>query len=250
MATKFLDLEGLKYFKNKMDAANDEKYVPQGITINGVAFDGSTNITIHATDSTARIATALIGTANGVAPLGSDGKIPTQYIPGDIGQAVEGYYSGGKFYKEAAHTTEITGAENTLYLDIGGTDKDVYRWTGTAYVLLNDAVSTADKAVRDGDGNTITTTYVKVVSGKGLSTNDYTTAEKNKLAGFYNYTLPAATSSTLGGVKIGSNITVSSGVVSLTSANVTAALGYTPYNAAKVVTYSALSQTEIDTCFA
>lgn len=25
MATKFLDLEGLKYFKNKMDAANDEK---------------------------------------------------------------------------------------------------------------------------------------------------------------------------------------------------------------------------------
>lgn len=312
MATKFLDLDGLKYFKNKMDAAYAGKYVPQGITINGVAlnktgititddtklsktdatslylsktdaaktylgisakattagaadtatklvtartingvaFDGSANITIHATDSTARIATSLIGAANGVAPLGSDGKIPTQYIPGDIGQAVEGYYSGGKFYKEAAHTTEITGAENTLYLDIGGTDKDVYRWTGTAYVLLNDAVSTADKAVRDGDGNTITTTYVKVVSGKGLSTNDYTTAEKNKLAGLSNYTLPVATSSVLGGVKIGSNITVSSGVVSLTSANITAALGYTPYNAANVVTYEALSQTEIDTCFA
>lgn len=312
MATKFLDLDGLKYFKTKHDAANDGKYVPQGITINGVAlnktgititddtklsktdatsiyltktdaaktylgisakaatagaadtatklatartingvaFDGSANITIHASDSTARIATSLIGAANGVAPLGSDGKIPTKYIPGDIGQAVEGYYSGGKFYKEAAHTTEITGAENTLYLDIGSTDQDVYRWTGTAYVLLNDAVSTADKAVRDGDGNTISTTYVKVVSGKGLSTNDYTTAEKNKLAGLSNYTLPAATASVLGGVKIGSNITVSSGVVSLTSANVTAALGYTPYNAANVVTYSALSQTEIDTCFA
>ena len=312
MATKFLDLDGLKYFKNKMDAAYAGKYVPQGITINGVAlnktgititddtklsktdatsiyltktdaaktylgigakaltagaadtaaklatartingvaFDGSANITIHATDSTARIAMSLIGAANGVAPLGSDGKIPTQYIPGDIGQAVEGYYSGGKFYKEAAHTTEITGAENTLYLDIGGTDKDVYRWTGTAYVLLNDAVSTADKAVRDGDGNTITTTYVKVVSGKGLSTNDYTTAEKNKLAGLSNYTLPAATSSTLGGVKIGSNITISSGVVSLTSANVKAALGYTPANSSGIVTYSALSQTDIDTCFA
>ena len=261
MATKFLDLDGLKYFKNKMDAAYAGKYVPQGITINGVAlnktgititddtklsktdatslylnktdaattylgisakaatagaadtatklatartingvaFDGSANITIHATDSTPRIATSLIGASNGVAPLGSDGKIPTQYIPGDIGQAIEGYYSGGKFYKEAAHTTEITGAENTLYLDIGSTDQDVYRWTGTAYVLLNDAVSTADKAVRDGDGNTITTTYVKVVSGKGLSTNDYTTAEKNKLAGLSNYTLPTATSSVLGG---------------------------------------------------
>lgn len=42
------------------------------------------------------------------------------------------------------------------------------------------------------------------------------------------YTLPAATSSTLGGVKIGSNITNSSGTISLTKANVTAALGYTP----------------------
>lgn len=312
MATKFLDLDGLKYFKTKQDAVNDGKFVPQGVTINGVAlnktgitinddtklsktdatsiyltktdaaktylgigakastagaadtaaklatartingvsFDGSANITIHATDSTARIATSLIGTANGVAPLGSDGKIPTQYIPGDIGQAVEGYYSGGKFYKEAAHTTEITGAENTLYLDIGGTDKDVYRWTGTAYVLLNDAVSTADKAVRDGDGNTISTTYVKIVSGKGLSTNDYTTAEKTKLAGLSNYTLPSATSSILGGVKVGSNITVSSGTISLTSANVTSALGYTPAKSSSVVTYSALSETEIDTCFA
>ena len=49
MATKFLDLEGLKYFKTKQDAANDGKYVPQGITINGVALN-KTGITI--TDDT------------------------------------------------------------------------------------------------------------------------------------------------------------------------------------------------------
>lgn len=42
------------------------------------------------------------------------------------------------------------------------------------------------------------------------------------------YTLPCATSSVLGGVKVGSNISVSSGVISLTKANVTSALGYTP----------------------
>ena len=42
------------------------------------------------------------------------------------------------------------------------------------------------------------------------------------------YTLPAATSSTLGGVKIGSNITVSSGTISISKTNVTNALGYTP----------------------
>lgn len=54
--------------------------------------------------------------------------------------------------------------------------------------------------------------------GKALSTNDYTTAEKTKLAGIAEgankYSLPTASSSTLGGVKIGSNIKISSGVIS------------------------------------
>lgn len=42
------------------------------------------------------------------------------------------------------------------------------------------------------------------------------------------YSLPDATTSVKGGVKVGSNITVSAGTISLTKANVTAALGYTP----------------------
>lgn len=312
MATKFLDLEGLKYFKNRLDGAYNAKYVPQGVringvalntanititddnklsksdaegqylkqtdaqmtylginskaksavesdtaaalsparTINGVVFDGTKNITISAVDSTPRIASSLIGAVNGVAPLGPDRKIPASYIPGDIGQVLEGYYSGGKFYSEAAHTNVMVGSTNTMYVDIGSADNDVYRWSGTAYVLINDAVSTADKAVRDGDGNTISVTYVKAVSGKGLSTNDYTTADRNKLAGLSNYTLPTVTASVLGGVKIGSNVTLSSGTISLNKANVTSALGYTPQDAAAVVIYSSLSEQEIDTCFA
>lgn len=44
--------------------------------------------------------------------------------------------------------------------------------------------------------------------GKGLSSNDYTSAEREKLAGLDSYTLPAATAATLGGVKIGDNLTV------------------------------------------
>ena len=55
---------------------------------------------------------------------------------------------------------------------------------------------------------------VDKVSGKGLSTNDYTTAEKNKLAGLSNYSLPTASSSVLGGVKVGSNLSILSGVLS------------------------------------
>ena len=50
----------------------------------------------------------------------------------------------------------------------------------------------------------------------------------------YSYRLPTATASVLGGVKIGSNISVSSGTISLTSANVTSALGYTPANTSDI----------------
>jgi hypothetical protein len=70
-------------------------------------------------------------------------------------------------------------------------------------------------------------------------------ADKTKLDGIatgannYTYTLPTATSSTLGGVKVGSNITVSSGTISLTKANVTSALGYTPPTSDTNTTYSA-----------
>lgn len=42
------------------------------------------------------------------------------------------------------------------------------------------------------------------------------------------YTLPNATSSILGGVKIGNNISVSNGTISIAKSNVTSALGYTP----------------------
>lgn len=41
----------------------------------------------------------------------------------------------------------------------------------------------AVEAVADQNGDTIDTTYVKIVPGKQLSAEDYTTAEKNKLAG-------------------------------------------------------------------
>lgn len=50
----------------------------------------------------------------------------------------------------------------------------------------------------------------------------------------YSYSLPTATASVLGGVKIGSNISVSSGTISLSKSNVTSALGYTPANTSDI----------------
>lgn len=54
------------------------------------------------------------------------------------------------------------------------------------------------------DHTTLIGNKVDKVEGKGLSTNDYTTEEKNKLAGLENYTLPIASDATLGGVKVDS----------------------------------------------
>lgn len=54
------------------------------------------------------------------------------------------------------------------------------------------------------DHATLIGNKVDKVEGKGLSTNDYTTEEKNKLAGLKNYTLPIASDATLGGVKVDS----------------------------------------------
>lgn len=62
---------------------------------------------------------------------------------------------------------------------------------------------------------TLSDTKVDKVDGKGLSTNDYTTEEKTKLEGLENYTLPAATASTLGGIKVGTGLNVADGVVSV-----------------------------------
>lgn len=62
--------------------------------------------------------------------------------------------------------------------------------------------------------------FVSKEAGKGLSTNDYTTAEKTKLAeieeGANNYALPTAGTTTLGGVKIdGTTVTINAnGVIS------------------------------------
>lgn len=60
---------------------------------------------------------------------------------------------------------------------------------------------------------------VDKVEGKQLSTNDYTTQEKQKLASLSNYTLPTASTTILGGIKIGSDFSISSGVISLKNIN-------------------------------
>jgi hypothetical protein len=81
---------------------------------------------------------------------------------------------------------------------------------------------------------------VDKVEGKELSSNDFTDAYKTKLDGIAaqanKYVLPTATAEIIGGVKVGVNISYSNGTISLSKANVTSALGYTPPTADTKVT--------------
>lgn len=67
---------------------------------------------------------------------------------------------------------------------------------------------------------------VDKVNGKGLSTNDYTTEEKNKLAGLNNYTLPTASTTTKGGVKIGAGLQMNGDVLSATAGGIADAVDW------------------------
>lgn len=57
---------------------------------------------------------------------------------------------------------------------------------------------------------------VDKVDGFGLSSNDFTSQEKTKLAGLSNYTLPTASDTVKGGIKVGSGLTMNGEVLSAT----------------------------------
>lgn len=125
-----------------------------------------------------------------------------------------------KSYTDTTVTAEQTRAEAAEQKLTSDLASEVTRATGVEETLNSNITQ-------------LQTQKVDKVEGKGLSTNDYTTPEKNKLAAIEaeanKYVLPAATASALGGVKIGSNITLADGgTISITKNNVTSALGVDP----------------------
>lgn len=175
-----------------------------------------------------------------------------------------------KSYTDTTVTAEQTRAENAEQKLTSDLTSEVTRAKGAESANATAIANEVERAtgVEETLNNNITqlqTQKVDKVEGKGLSTNDYTTPEKNKLAAIeaeankyvlpaattttlggiivgnrlsidgtgklvatYTYTLPTASNTVLGGVKIGSNITNTNGTISLTKANVTSALGVDP----------------------
>lgn len=143
-----------------------------------------------------------------------------------------------KSYTDTTVTAEQTRAEKAEQKLTSDLASEVTRAKGAesanAVAIANEVErATSVEETLNSNITQLQTQKVDKVEGKGLSTNDYTTPEKNKLAAIEaeanKYVLPAATASALGGVKIGSNITLANGgTISITKANVTSALGVDP----------------------
>lgn len=73
--------------------------------------------------------------------------------------------------------------------------------TNGTYTVSLPSLTQNDTFVVQSRQNQINNNKVDKVPGKGLSTNDYTDAEKDKLKNLENYTLPTASENVLGGVK-------------------------------------------------
>lgn len=143
-----------------------------------------------------------------------------------------------KSYTDTTVTAEQTRAENAEQKLTSDLASEVTRAkdaeSANATAIANEVErATGVEETLNSNITQLQTQKVDKVEGKGLSTNDYTTPEKNKLAAIEaeanKYVLPAATASALGGVKIGSNITLANGgTISITKNNVTSALGVDP----------------------
>lgn len=110
--------------------------------------------------------------------------------------------------------------DHTFFTDINygyGTASWLPATGGTALIITSEGHAVKYTISKDGEvtkGEEFTlkdftselNNKVDKVEGKQLSSNDYTTAEKNKLANLQNFTLEAATKTKIGGVKAITNI--------------------------------------------
>lgn len=87
------------------------------------------------------------GQANGLASLGSDGKVPAAQLPSYVDDVIDVYatyevsptnqISNIKLYSDAAHASPVTGEAGKSYNDItGGHPGYQFRWSGTTWVPI------------------------------------------------------------------------------------------------------------------
>lgn len=208
---KFLDLTGLGYAIEKIQTWATNLFVSKTRKVNGKAL--SADITLTATDVSA-IPASQKGTANGVASLDDTGKVPSAQLPSYVDDVIEGYLSSGKFYKESAHTTEITAESGKIYVDI--TSSKIYRWSGTAYteIPVSLALGTTASTAFAGDKGQVAYTHSQAAhapaNAEANVQSDWSVTDTNSDAFIKNKptSMPAdgGNADTVGGFTVGVNV--------------------------------------------
>lgn len=95
------------------------------------------------------------------------------------------------FSRQVVDELPLVGKDNVIYLvRKEGAGDDIYNeyiWTGTSYELFGSTATDLSDYYNKDSVNELLDTKVDKQEGKGLSSNDYTNADKSKLASLENY---------------------------------------------------------------
>ena len=141
-----------------------------------------------------------MGANNGVATLGSDGKIPSSQLPSYVDDVIEGYLYDDDFWEDSEHTTKITAATGRIYVDL--TTEKTYRWSGSVYVEISASLVTGTTTGTAFDGKSgndhvtngsihVSSTEKTIWNNKQAAISDLQTIRDGASAGATAYQLPS-----------------------------------------------------------
>lgn len=127
-------------------------------------------------------------------------KVPDEYITENelkaMGYATTNYVieqisTAEHFSREIVEALPVTGKNNVIYMVLkDGAGDDVYNeylWTGLEYELIGSTAPDLTNYYVKKEIEELLENKVDKIEGKQLSTEDYTTEEKEKLASLFNY---------------------------------------------------------------
>lgn len=190
----------------------------------------------------------LVGAANGLATLDSLGKVPASQLPGFVDDVVEVKVAEDLLSATDKDGETVVPESGKIYVDAVGdtaTNK-TYRWSGTKYTVISDtiALGTTESTAFDGARGLIAFNHANAdharVDATATASSDTNGYIKINGADVLVYTHPAVdgasetnphgtTKEDVGLGKV-ENKTVAEILGTMTSENVTTALGYTPAN--------------------
>lgn len=128
-------------------------------------------------------------------------EIPEEYITekeledldlADKNYVIDQINNTEHFHREIVDGLPVIGKDNVIYMvkkkSASGDDiYDEWMWVNTKYEHIGSTAADLSDYYKKGEADKLLDKKVDKVTGKGLSSNDYTTAEKTKLASLENY---------------------------------------------------------------